>query len=160
MCSSSCNHSSTHWTEKLAGILFPTLVLTFVTGFIMLLARDRLEIDKTYAWVGTGYLLLLTCTTFVYLFGVWWPHLKKDLKIMKRAVKWLMIDRKVRATTIRLAAIHEELEVLQESYCGPSQENRAQLSREIVNLTEYRDNLQLELGRLMDELKELGAIST
>lgn len=150
----------THWTEKLGSIVHPTTILTAIAGVALFLARDRVELDEHYVWVGVTYLSLLTLGNAVLIGAALYPKARQDVRTFTRAVRWLLKDRELRSVTIRLAAIHDELEVAQECYCGSVAAREdiditRDIAGDIAHLTEYRDALRAELDRLSAELREL-----
>lgn len=168
MCQSHCDSTPTQpaaplepaWVEKLGGIIFPAAFVAFLAGIVLaiLWATGRpIHFNPDTVWILKAYATALLLGFFTYLAAmVWNRELRRDIRVFKTAIRWLWIERKVRATALQLTAIHDELEYAQEDYCGAAHDSgRApELSREIVRLTEYRDALQDELDRLMAELRE------
>lgn len=148
------------WVEKLGGIIFPAAFIAFLAGIVLaiLSATGRpVHFNPDTVWILKVYATILLLGFFTYLAGtVWNRGLRRDMRVLKTAIRWLILDRKVRSTSLRLVSIQDELELAQDNYWWGARESgrEAELSREIVRLREYRDALRTELDRLMAELRE------
>lgn len=151
------------WLDKLFSIVEPLSILSLLFGCALYLAQSLgapIRFDQDYLWVLKGYMLLLFAAHAIIIWTCASRRIREDWPCFKRAVRWLALDRKIRSSTIRLAAIQGELQHAQDSYSGWDAlgERGRELSREIVNLSGYRDALRKELARLTAEMAGLGEL--
>lgn len=171
MCQSNCHHPEPptsepqprDWLDKLFSIVDPLVIATGVFGAILFITHvliTPIHLDPDFLWVLKTYLGLLGLANLIIIGTVVYRIIRRDGARFKRCVRYLVLDRRVRSTTIRLASIQGELNNAQDSYTGFEAlgERGRELSREIVHLTEYRDALMGELASLTAELKADGVL--